>query len=229
MRHVSRRYRAAVATPGYEKHRRYAVEQAIDLLAKFPRPKFDETVELSIRLGIDPKKTEQMVRGSVSLPKGIGQQRIVSVFAEGEPAKEAQEAGADFVGGEDLAKKILEGFTAFDVCIAHPSMMRHVGKLGKVLGPQGKMPSPKSGTVTDKIGQAVREFKAGKVEYRTDAGGNLHVPIGKRSFKADDLRANIGHFLDHLRGLRPAAVKGAYLRKVVLSGSQSPGVALDVS
>jgi large subunit ribosomal protein L1 len=216
-------------TAGFSRERRYLLEDALRVLEKFPKTKFDETVGLSIRLGIDPKKTEQMVRGSVSLPKGIGQTRVVAVFAEGEAAREAQDAGADFVGGEDLAKRIAEGWTAFDVCIAHPAMMRHVGRLGKVLGPQGKMPSPKSGTVTDKIGQAVREFKAGKVEFRTDAGGNVHVPIGKRSFRTEDLRANISHFLDHLRGIRPASVKGNFIRKVCVSASMSPGILLDVS
>ena len=228
MKHTSRRMRAAREVPGYEQHKRYPVEQAVELLGRFPKAKFDETVELSLRLGVDPKKSDQVVRGSVSLPKGIGKSRSVVVFAEGEPAKEAVEAGADMVGTDDLAKKIAEGWTAFDVCIAHPTMMRHVGKLGKVLGPTGKMPSPKSGTVTDKIGQAVREFKAGKVEFRADAGGNVHVPVGKRSFAAADLVANIHHLIEHLRAVRPAAVKGIYFRKVSLCASMSPGVAVDV-
>jgi large subunit ribosomal protein L1 len=223
-----KRYRAALETPGFSRERRYLLDEALSILGKFPKTKFDETVGLSIRLGVDPKKTEQMVRGSVSLPKGIGQTRSVAVFAEGDAAKEAQEAGADVIGGEDLAKKINEGWTAFDVCIAHPSMMRHVGRLGKVLGPQGKMPSPKSGTVTDKIGQAVREFKAGKVEFRTDAGGNIHVPIGKRSFRVEDLRANISHFLEHLKNIRPASVKGNFIRKAAVASTMSPGIVLDV-
>jgi large subunit ribosomal protein L1 len=221
--------RSAREVPGYEAHKRYPVGEAVALLGRFPKAKFDETVELAVRLGVDPKKSDQVVRGSVSLPKGIGKSKSVVVFAEGDPAKEAVEAGADVVGTDDLAKKIAEGWTAFDVCIAHPAMMRHVGKLGKVLGPTGKMPSPKSGTVTDKIGQAVREFKAGKIEFRADAGGNVHAAIGKRSFAEADLLANINHMLDHLRAVRPASVKGVYMRKVSLSSTMSPGVALDVS
>jgi large subunit ribosomal protein L1 len=221
--------RSAREVPGYEAHKRYPVTEAVAVLGRFPKAKFDETVELSVRLGVDPKKSDQVVRGSVSLPKGIGKSKSVVVFAEGDPAKEAVEAGADFVGTDDLAKRIAEGWTAFDVCIAHPTMMRHVGKLGKVLGPTGKMPSPKSGTVTDKIGQAVREFKAGKVEFRADAGGNVHAAIGKRSFSEGDLLANINHLLDHLRAVRPASVKGVYMRKVSLSSTMSPGVALDVT
>lgn len=228
MKYESRRIRSARATPGYERHKRYPVEQAVAILGRFPKTKFDETVDLSVRLGIDPKKSDQIVRGSVSLPKGIGKQRTVVVFAEGEAAREAQEAGADVVGTDDLAKRIADGWTGFDICIAHPAMMRHVGKLGKVLGPTGKMPSPKSGTVTDKVGTAVREFKAGKVEYRADAGGNVHVPVGKRSFSEAELLANIHHLLEHLRAVKPAAVKGVYFRKVSLSSSMSPGVALDV-
>ncbi|MHC5012235.1 MAG: 50S ribosomal protein L1 [Planctomycetota bacterium] len=227
MRRVARRYRAAQETEGYEKHRRYPLAEALDVLSRFPKTRFDETVELCVRLGIDPRKSDQMVRGSVALPKGIGKSRTVAVFAEGDAATEAEEAGADVVGAQDLAKQIQDGFTDFDVCIAHPAMMRHVGKLGKILGPQGKMPSPKSGTVTDRIGEAVREFKAGKIEFRADAGGNVHVPVGKRSFASADLAANIDHFLDHIRGLRPAAVKGAFIRKVTVAASMSPGLTLD--
>jgi large subunit ribosomal protein L1 len=229
MHRLSRRFKAALETPGYEKHKRYPMTEGLQVLQAFPKPKFDETVELCVRLGVDPKRTDQMVRGSVSLPKGIGKTRSVVVFAEGEMAEAAREAGADEVGSEDLAKKIQEGWTDFDVCIAHPSMMRHVGKLGKILGPQGKMPSPKSGTVAENIGEAVREFKAGKVEFRADGGGNVHVPVGKRSFAVEDLEANINHFIDHLRTMKPAAVKGAFVRKVTISASMSPGVLLDVS
>ena len=227
MRKRSKRYEEA--SKRIDRSKLYPPREALGLLKALPAPKFDETVDVVVRLGIDPKKTDQLVRGAVSLPKGLGKSVRVVVFAEGDKAEAARQAGADEVGSEELAKRIQEGWLDFDIVIASPDMMKHVGKLGKVLGPQGKMPSPKSGTVTDKIKDAVREFKAGKVEYRTDAGGNLHVPIGKRSFKADDLKANITHFLDHLRGLRPAAVKGTYLRKVVMSGSMSPGVALDVS
>ena len=229
MTRISRRYRAAVETPGYEKHRRYPVGEALGVLGKFPQAKFDETVELAVRLGIDPKKSDQMVRGSVSLPKGIGKSRSVIVFAEGEAAEAAEAAGADEVGGEEMAKRIQEGWSDFDVCIAHPGMMKVVGRLGRVLGPQGKMPSPKSGTVTPDVGQAVTEFKAGKVEFRADSGGNVHVPVGKRSFEAGDLEVNILHFVDHLKGLRPSAVKGAYIRKVSVSSSMSPGLILDIT
>lgn len=229
MRRLTRRHKTALETPGYDKFKRYPMGEGLQLLQAFPKPKFDETVELCVRLGIDPKRTDQIVRGSVSLPKGIGKTRSVAVFAEGELAEQAEEAGADIVGAADLAQKIQDGFMDFDVCIAHPSMMKYVGKLGKILGPQGKMPSPKSGTVTDKIAAAVREFKAGKVEFRTDSGGNVHVPVGKRSFEADDLESNIVHFLDHLRGMKPPAVKGSFLRKVTVSASMSPSVTLDVS
>ncbi|MDJ0520868.1 MAG: 50S ribosomal protein L1 [Planctomycetota bacterium] len=228
MAYVSKRYRAAVATPGYEKHKRYDIGSALGVLENFPKPKFDETVELAVRLGIDPKKSDQMVRGSVSLPKGIGKSRSVIVFAEGEAAAEAEAAGADEIGGEDLAKRIQDGWTDFDVCIAHPSMMKVAGKLGRILGPQGKMPSPKSGTVTPQVGQAVTEFKAGKVEFRADSGGIVHVPVGKRSFPADDLEANISHFVEHLRGLKPSAVKGAYIRKVSVSATMTPALTLDI-
>lgn len=228
MRRLTKRYRAAIDTSGYDRQERYPVEDALSLLAKFPKAKFDETVELHCRLGIDPKKSDQMVRGSVSLPKGIGKSKTVVVFAEGEAAEEATEAGADEVGGEELAKKIQDGWMDFDVCIAHPGMMRIVGRLGRVLGPQGKMPSPKSGTVTDRIGQAVTEFKAGKIEFRADSGGNVHVPVGKRSFDNDALATNIEAFIDHIKGLRPAAVKGAYIRKVSVSGSMTPGLLLDI-
>jgi large subunit ribosomal protein L1 len=228
MRRVKHRRQEALQTQGYEKARRYPIGEALEVLSRFPKARFDETVELCVRLGIDPKKSDQMVRGSVALPKGIGKSRTVAVFAEGEMAEQAREAGADFVGAEDLAKRVSEGFTDFDVCIAHPSMMRYVGRLGKILGPQGKMPSPKSGTVTDRVMEAVREFKAGKIEFRADAGGNVHVPVGKRSFEASDLEANIQHFLDHLRGLRPSAVKGAFVRKVSIAATMSPGIVLDV-
>jgi large subunit ribosomal protein L1 len=226
MRRRGKRFLAGLKT--FSREKRYALDEALRLLQGFPKAKFDETVELSIRLGVDPAKTEQAVRGSVSLPKGIGKQRTVAVFAEGALAQQAKDAGADHVGAADLAKRVEEGFTDFDVAIAHPSMMRYVGKLGKVLGPLGKMPSPKSGTVTDAIASAVKEFKAGKIEFRTDAGGNLQVGLGKRSFEAKDLQANIEHFLDHVRGIRPPSVKGTFLRKVTLSSTMSPGIVLDV-
>jgi len=205
------------------------VAEAVSILKKFEGAKFDETVELAVRLGIDPKNTSQTVRGAFSLPHGIGKEVRVIVFAEGEAAKAAKEAGALMVGSEDLAKKILDGWLDFDVAIAHPAMMRHVGKLGRVLGPQGKMPSPKSGTVTDNIGPAVREFKAGKVEFRSDDGGNVHSVVGRKSFPVEHLAANVEALLEHLRSLRHASVKGNFLVKASLSATMSPGVPIAVS
>jgi large subunit ribosomal protein L1 len=205
------------------------VVQAVDELKKFENAKFDETVELAVRLGIDPKASNQVVRGAFSLPYGIGKSMRVIAFAEGEQAKAAKDAGADAVGGEDLAKRILDGWLDFDIAVAHPSMMRHVGKLGRVLGPHGKMPSPKSGTVCDDVGLAVREFKAGKVEFRNDDHGNVHAVVGKKSFEKEKLVANIEAFLDHLRALKPPSSKGIYLRTATVSATMSPGVRLAVS
>ena len=212
----------------FSREKRYGLDEALKILSGFPKAKFDETVEVAIRLGVDPAKTDQAIRGSVSLPKGIGKARSVVVFAEGEMARQAKEAGAKEVGGADLAKRVEEGFTDFDVAIAHPSMRRFVGKLGKVLGPLGKMPSPKSGTVTDNVVAAVQEFAAGKIEFRSDAAGNVHAGLGKRSFADGDLKANIEHFVEHIKNLRPASVKGAFVKKVTISSTMSPGVVLDV-
>jgi len=221
MRKRSKRYEAAQSK--VDRSRLYQPSEAIGLLKGLPAAKFDETVDVVVRLGIDPKKTDQLVRGAVSLPKGLGKSVRVIVFAEGEKAEAARAAGADEVGSGDLAERIQGGWMDFDVVIASPDMMKHVGKLGKVLGPQGKMPSPKSGTVSPDVAKAVTEFKAGKVEFRTDAGGNVHAPLGKRSFAAEDLEANLTAFLRHLSGLRPAAVKGEFLRKISLSTSMGPG------
>ncbi|HIG87882.1 MAG TPA: 50S ribosomal protein L1 [Planctomycetes bacterium] len=201
----------------------YSPQEAFDLLKGLPAAKFDETFEVAVRLGIDPRKSDQLVRGAVSLPKGLGRTVVVAVFAEGDKAEAATAAGADVVGAADLAERIQGGWMDFDVVIASPDMMKHVGRLGKVLGPQGKMPSPKSGTVTPDVAQAVTDFKAGKVEFRTDAGGNVHAPLGKRSFDTSDLVANLGAFLDHLTGMRPAAVKGAFVRKISVSTTMGPG------
>ncbi|MFT7678347.1 MAG: large subunit ribosomal protein L1 [Planctomycetota bacterium] len=217
----SKRYREAAAT--IDRNQVYEVADALELLKKLPGAKFDETVEVVIRLDIDPRKSDQLVRGAVSLPKGLGKEVKVVVFAEGEKAEAARAAGADEVGSEDLAKKIADGWMDFDVVIASPDMMRHVGKLGKVLGPQGKMPSPKSGTVAPDVAKAVTDFKAGKVEFRTDAGGNVHAPFGKRSFSTEDLVENLNAFLKHLMSIRPAAVKGNFVRRVSLSTSMGPG------
>ncbi len=222
----SRRYQKAAAKVDATK--RYAVVEGLALIKSLAGPKFDETVDVAVRIGIDAKKTDQLVRGSVSLPKGTGKSVKIAVFAEGDRAKAALEAGADFVGSADLADKIEKGWTDFDMTIASPDMMKYVGKLGKVLGPQGKMPSPKAGTVTPNVAAAVKEFKAGKIEFRTDAGANVHAAIGKKSFQAEDLASNLVAFLDHLRTLRPAQAKGDFIKKVVVSTSMGPGVALAI-
>lgn len=218
----SRRYQKAAAK--VDRQKRYPLVEGMALIKSLVGPKFDEAVDVAVRIGIDAKKTDQLVRGSVSLPKGTGKTVRIAVFADGDKAKEALEAGADFVGAADLADKIEKGFTDFDMTIASPDMMRFVGKLGKVLGPQGKMPSPKAGTVTPNVAAAVREFKAGKIEFRTDAGANVHAAIGRKSFGAEDLAANVKAFVDHLRTLRPAQAKGDFIRKVVVSTSMGPGV-----
>jgi large subunit ribosomal protein L1 len=227
MRKRSKRYAKASAL--VERGRRYALPEAIDLLKKMPGPKFDESVTLCVRLGIDARKSDQIVRGAFSLPHGIGKSVTVLVFAEGEHAEAAKEAGADYVGSQDLADKIQEGWMDFDVAIAHPSMMRVVGKLGKVLGPQGKMPSPKAGTVNDAVGQAVTEFKAGKIEFRNDSGGNLHALMGKKSFEPDRLRENVEAFIEHVKTLRPTAAKGNFILGANLAATMSPGVDVAVA
>ena len=225
-RHRSRRYEQSAAK--LERNKRYPLEDGISLLKSLDGPKFDESVDLVVRIGIDPKKTDQLVRGSVALPNGTGKSIKIAVFADGDKAQEAKDAGADFVGAADLAEKIEKGFTDFDMTIASPDMLRFVGKLGKVLGPQGKMPSPKAGTVTPNVGQAVKEFKAGKIEFRTDAGANVHAAIGKKSFGEAELSQNLTAFVEHLRTLRPSQAKGAFIKKVVVSTSMGPGVALAV-
>jgi len=222
----SRRYQKAAEK--VDRNRHYPVIEGLALIKSLVGPKFDETIDVAVRIGIDAKKTDQLVRGSVSLPKGTGKSIKIAVFAEGDRAKDALAAGADYVGSADLADKIEKGWTDFDMTIASPDMMKYVGKLGKVLGPQGKMPSPKAGTVTPNVAAAVREFKAGKIEFRTDAGANVHAAIGKKSFQAEDLAANLTAFLDHLRTLRPAQAKGEFIKKVVVSASMGPGVALAV-
>lgn len=198
------------------------------MLKSFKRAKFDESVEVAMKLGIDPKQSDQLIRGSVSLPKGIGRSLKVIVFAAGEKATIAKKAGADEVGAEELVKKVEGGWTDFDVAIATSDMMRLVGKLGRVLGPQGKMPSPKSGTVTDDIETAVKEFKAGKIEYRTDAGGNVHTIVGKVSFSDKDLEDNINAFVKQIVNSRPASAKGVFIEKVSVSSTMNPGIMLEV-
>jgi large subunit ribosomal protein L1 len=223
---VKRSKRYVQAAAKVDRNKTYQPDEALKVIKGLPAAKFDETVEIAVRLGIDPKKTDQLVRGAVSLPKGLGKTVKVVVFAEGDKAEAAKGAGADLVGSGDLADKILGGWMDFDIVIASPDMMKHVGKLGKVLGPQGKMPSPKSGTVTADVGAAVKEFKAGKVEFRTDAGGNVHAPLGKRSFAVEDLQANLVAFLEHISTMRPPAVKGEFLRKISISTTMGPGLSI---
>ncbi len=212
-----------------DRERRYAIAEAISLVKELATAKFDETVELSLRLGVDPRKGDQQVRGSVVLPHGLGgKARSVLVFAEGDKAAEAEAAGADFVGGAELVEKIQGGWTDFDVAVAVPAMMRHVGKLGRVLGPQGKMPSPKAGTVTDDVTSAVNAYKAGKVEYRVDSGANVHAPVGRVSFTDDKLVENVQAFVDSVRAAKPSGSKGIYIRRVSIASSMGPGLRLDV-
>ena len=226
MRKNGKRYRKEAER--VDARKKYAVDEAVKLLKTMASTKFDPTVEIAIKLNVDPKRSEQAIRGSLALPKGIGKTRKVIVFADGDEARLASELGADEVGMEDLAKKIEGGWLDFDVALALPRTMKVIAKLGKILGPQGKMPSPKSGTVTEDIRTAVREFKAGKIEFRTDAGGNVQAAVGKVSFSEGDLKANIEAFLDHIRSLKPATVKGHYVEGAVVSPSMGPGIPLAV-
>ena len=202
---------------------------AVRCLQGFAKAKFDQTVELVLSLGIDPRQADQALRGSVSLPHGVGATRRVIAFCEGPDAEAAKAAGAVDTGGEELVKKVQDGWMDFDVAVAHPSLMSKVGKLGRVLGPQGKMPSPKSGTVTPDVVRAVKEYTAGKLEYRNDAGANIHAVVGKVSFSNGDLEANIEAFVDHIRRAKPSTAKGQYIKKVCLSATMTPAVTLDVS
>jgi large subunit ribosomal protein L1 len=197
---------------------------AVAMVKQFNNTKFDQSVEIVMRLGVDAKQADQIVRGSIVLPHGIGKSLRVVVFAKGDLAAQATEAGAEEVGSDDLAKKIKEGWTDFDVCIAAPDMMGLVGPLGRVLGPRGLMPSPRAGTVTPEIAKTVREYKAGKVEFRNDAGGNVHAVVGKLSFDGQKLAENIQHFINYVLGLKPTGVKGNYLKGISISATMSPGV-----
>lgn len=207
----------------------YAPREAFKLLKEFPSTKFDESVELSIRLGVDPRKPDQMVRGALSLPKGTGKTMRVIAFAKGEKAKDAETAGADVVGDDDLAERVNGGWLDFDAVVATPDMMPTVGKLGRVLGPRGLMPNPKSGTVTDDVGKVVRDIKGGLVEYRTDKHGNLHLIIGKKSFSPEDLAENYVAVIDEVMRAKPAASKGRYLKAIALASTMSPGIRIDPS
>jgi large subunit ribosomal protein L1 len=207
-----------------EKSKEYELKEAVSVLKNFNKTKFDETVDIVMKLGVDPKHSDQIVRGSFSLPKGIGKEVRVVVFASGDKIELAQKAGAVEAGCDDLLKKVEGGWLDFDVAISTPDMMGKVGKLGRVLGPQGKMPSPKSGTVTNDVETAVKEFKEGKIEYRTDAGGNVHVPVGKTSFPEEDLAENIRSFIKHIVSNKPPAAKGTFVQKISISSTMSPGV-----
>jgi len=222
----SKRYRKALELVDVRKT--YPLKDAVEVLAKFPKAKFNETVELAFCLGVDPKQSDQMVRGTVPLPHGSGKTVRVLVFAKSGPAAEAaKSAGAEYVGFEDMLKKCQEGWTDFDVAVATPEAMGEVRKLGKVLGPRGLMPNPKSGTVTFDVGKAVRDAKGGKVEYRTDRSGIIHLSIGKKSFTEEMLVENYGAVLDEIVRAKPAAAKGKYIKSVYIAATMSPSIALD--
>src|SRR5262250_2363279 len=208
--------------------RPYKLSDATELIKKTHHTKFNETVELAINLGVDPKHSDQVVRGTVGLPNGLGKTVRVLVIAGGEKVREARDAGADFVGGDDVVQKIMEGWTDFDAVIATPDMMRSAGKLGKVLGPRGLMPNPKTGTVTFDVARAVKEIKAGKVEYRVDKTGIIHVPVGKIEFTKDQLRENALVLIDSVIKARPAALKGKYVKRITIASTMSPGIDLDL-
>ena len=206
----------------------YAVAEAVAVLKSMPKAKFDEALEIAVKLGIDPKQSDQAVRGTVSLPKGTGRTVRVIAFAEGEAAKAAKDAGAVEAGGPELVERVNGGWTEFDIAIATPAMMQHVRKLGRVLGPQGKMPSPKAGTVTDDVVTAVSEFRKGRIEFRNDDTGNIHVALGRMSFSAEDLQANVEAFLAHLTSARPATAKGRFVERAFLSTTMGAALRLSV-
>ncbi|MEQ1574621.1 MAG: 50S ribosomal protein L1 [Vicinamibacterales bacterium] len=209
--------------------RTYLIEEAIPLVQRVKYAKFDETVELTLRLGVDPKHADQMVRGTVVLPHGLGKSKRVLAIAGADKQKEATEAGADFVGGDEMVEKILGGWIDFDAVVATPDMMRGVGRLGKVLGPRGLMPNPKTGTVTPNVAQAIKEIKAGKVEFRVDKTGIIHAPVGKASFPTENLVANAHALVDSVVKAKPSAAKGKYLKSVTVSSTMGPGVAIDTA
>ena len=224
-RKQSKRYKQAAEL--FDRQTHYNLAEAVDILKQMPTRKFDETVELAFRLGVDPRQADQLVRGTVVLPHGLGKSVRVAVFAKGEAAAEAEAVGADFVGAEDLVERINGGWTDFDVAIATPDMMGQVGRLGRILGPRGLMPNPKSGTMTPDATRAVREAKAGRVEYRVDRTANVHTPVGKASFDAQRLRENAQALIDAIVRARPSAAKGQYMRSVTLSTTMGPGIRLD--
>jgi len=222
-----KRYREA--TSRYDRDEQYTGSEALGLVRDLAAAGFEETVDLVVRLGVDPRKAEEMIRGTVALPSGTGKSIRVAVFAQGESANAALEAGADHVGADDLAAQVEGGMLDFEVAIATPDMMPTVGKLGRTLGPRGLMPNPKSGTVTDDVAKAVEDFKGGKVEFRTDRHGNVHMPLGKVVFEQDALMANLRAAVEEMERLKPAASKGRYLKKVAVSSTMGPGVRIDPS
>jgi large subunit ribosomal protein L1 len=225
MAHHGKRYRQVRGA--IDREETYSPVQAVRILKGNDGAKFDETVEVHLNLGLNVRHAEEQLRGTLMLPHGTGREQRVAVFAEGEKAKEAQDAGADVIGSADLAKRVEEGFTDFDVAIATPDQMGNVGKLGRILGPRGLMPNPKTGTVTMDVGKAVREAKAGKLEYRTDRGANVHVPIGKRSFDERQLVENYAALIDEIVRAKPASAKGRYIKKITLASTMGPGIHVD--
>ena len=226
MRIRSKRYRKDIASANGDP---IPLADAVQKIKGWASTKFDQTVECVVWLGIDARQSDQMVRGAISLPHGIGKTLRVIAFCEGEDADKAKAAGAQEVGGDELVGKIQGGWLDFDIAIAHPRMMSKVGKLGRILGPQGKMPSPKSGTVTPKVEEAVKDYAAGKVEFRNDSGGNVHAVVGKISFDEEKLTENVTAFVDHIKRMRPSSVKGAYIKKVCICTTMSPSVQVEIS
>lgn len=226
MRYRSKRYKKDVERIPSQA---LPLDEGLKKLKSFSKTKFDQSVDLVLHLGIDARQADQMIRGSIALPKGIGKTKRVIAFCDGDDVAAAKDAGAVEAGADELVQKVQGGWMDFDVAIAHPSLMGKVGRLGRVLGPQGKMPSPKSGTVTPKVAEAVKEYAAGKVEFRNDAGGNVHTLVGKLSFADADLKVNVVAFVDHIRRMKPAAAKGTYMKKLCLSGSMTPAVEIDIA
>ncbi len=225
MRYKSKRLRDSVSKLDLVKN--YSAKEAIEVLKSVPMPKFDQTMELSLALNVDPKKADQQVRGTVSLPFGTGKKSVILVFAKGDKEKEAKEAGADYVGAEDLADKISQGWVDFTEVVATPDMMRLVGKLGKVLGPRGLMPTPKAGTVTNDVAGAIRDIKAGKIEFKVDKNGNLNTVFGKISFSLEHLMGNLASLLEAIAKARPVSVKGNFIKSVSMSSTMGPGLGID--
>lgn len=223
----SRRYTESARQ--VERGRIYPLDEALRQLKAMAQARFDETMECAVKLGIDPRHSDQQVRGSISLPHGTGKTRVLAVFAEGEKADTARSAGADHVGADELIEKVQAGFTDFDVALATPDMMGRIGRLGRVLGPRGLMPSPKSGTVREDVAEAVGEFKAGRIEFRNDASGNVHVPVGKVSFDVEALAENVRALLDRLLAMKPAAARGRYIQKVFLTSTMNPAIQVETS